>query len=138
MTRPGTLGELRSSGWQSRPVKHEVRDNVIRRIASGQPVVEGVVGYDDTVLPQLENALLAAHDVIFLGERGQAKPQQGITPTDYRENRKVTIRVAGPVSGASDWLFPEETLMPVGNGKGAMLELVVPAGGVRIVEFKTK
>src|SRR5580704_17101894 len=73
MTRPGTLGELRASGWTSRPVKQEVRDNVIRRIASGQPVVEGVVGYDDTVLPQLENALLAAHDVIFLGERGQAK-----------------------------------------------------------------
>ena len=73
MTRPGTLGELRSSGWLSRPVKHEVRENVIRRIADGTPIVDGVVGYDDTVLPQLENALLAAHDVILLGERGQAK-----------------------------------------------------------------
>src|SRR4030081_1052275 len=73
MTRPGTLGELRASGWTSRPVKQEVRENAIRRIAAAEPVVEGVVGYDDTVLPQLENALLAAHDVIFLGERGQAK-----------------------------------------------------------------
>ncbi len=73
MTRPGTLGELRASGWVSRPVKLEVRENAMRRIAEGQPMVEGVVGYDDTVLPQLENALLAAHDVIFLGERGQAK-----------------------------------------------------------------
>jgi magnesium chelatase subunit I len=73
MTRPGTLGELRASGWASRPVKHEVRENAVRRIAEGKPLVEGVVGYDDTVLPQLENALLAAHDVIFLGERGQAK-----------------------------------------------------------------
>ena len=73
MTRPGTLGELRSSGWLSRPVKHEVRDNVIRRIADGKPIVDGVVGYDNTVLPQLENAFLAAHDVILLGERGQAK-----------------------------------------------------------------
>src|SRR5713226_9232710 len=73
MTRPGTLGELRASGWTSRPVKHEVRENAIRRIAAGEPMVDGVVGYDDTVLPQLENALLAAHDVIFLGERGQAK-----------------------------------------------------------------
>ena len=73
MTRPGTLGELRSSGWLSRPVKQEVRDNVVRRIADGKPIVDGVVGYDDTVLPQLENALLAGHDVILLGERGQAK-----------------------------------------------------------------
>ncbi|HEV8669732.1 MAG TPA: sigma 54-interacting transcriptional regulator [Candidatus Limnocylindria bacterium] len=73
MSRPGTHGELRASGWISRPVKHEVRENAMRRIADGEPVVTGVVGYDDTVLPQLENALLAAHDLIFLGERGQAK-----------------------------------------------------------------
>ncbi len=73
MTRPGTLGELRASGWVSRPVKQEVRENAIRCVADGRPIVEGVVGYDDTVLPQLENAMLAAHDVIFLGERGQAK-----------------------------------------------------------------
>ena len=73
MTRPGTLGELRASGWQSRPVKHEVRDNAIQRIANGQPIIEGILGFEDTVLPQLENALLAAHDLIFLGERGQAK-----------------------------------------------------------------
>ena len=51
----------------------EVRRNAIKRISAGQPLVDGVLGYDDTVLPQLENALLAGHDVIFLGERGQAK-----------------------------------------------------------------
>jgi magnesium chelatase subunit I len=73
MSRPATLGQLRESGWQSVPVKEEVRRNVARRIAAGQPVVHGVLGFDDTVLPQLENALLAGHDVIFLGERGQAK-----------------------------------------------------------------
>ena len=73
MTRPGTLGELRASGWVSRPVKQEVRENAVRRISERQPVVSGVVGYEETVLPQLENALLASHDVIFLGERGQAK-----------------------------------------------------------------
>ena len=56
-----------------RSVKDEVRDNVARCIAAGQPVVEGLVGYDSTVLPALENALLAGHDIIFLGERGQAK-----------------------------------------------------------------
>ncbi|HVL05654.1 MAG TPA: sigma 54-interacting transcriptional regulator [Acidimicrobiales bacterium] len=73
MSRPATLGQLRESGWQSVPVKEEVRRNVAARIAAGQPVVTGVVGYEDTVLPQLENALLAGHDTIFLGERGQAK-----------------------------------------------------------------
>ncbi|MDQ4068165.1 MAG: magnesium chelatase [Actinomycetota bacterium] len=71
--RPATLGQLRQSGWEPAPIKEEVRRNVAARIAAGQPVVDGVVGYDDTVLPQLENALLAGHDVIFLGERGQAK-----------------------------------------------------------------
>jgi len=73
VSRPATLGQLRESGWQSVPVKEEVRRNVAARIAAGKPVVSGVVGYEDTVLPQLENALLAGHDTIFLGERGQAK-----------------------------------------------------------------
>ena len=73
MSRPATLGQLRESGWESVPVKEEVRRNVAARICDGKAIVSGVVGYDDTVLPQLENALLAGHDVIFLGERGQAK-----------------------------------------------------------------
>jgi magnesium chelatase subunit I len=72
-SRPATLGQLRDSGWESVPVKEEVRRNAARRIAAGEPLVEGVLGYEDTVLPQLENALLAGHDIIFLGERGQAK-----------------------------------------------------------------
>jgi magnesium chelatase subunit I len=71
--RPTTLGELRASGWESRPVKEEVRRNAIARIRAGELLFPGVQGYEDTVLPQLENALLAGHDVIFLGERGQAK-----------------------------------------------------------------
>ena len=72
-SRASTLGELKASGWQSVPVKEEVRRNAIRCIAGGQPLFPGVLGYDETVLPQLENALLAGHDIIFLGERGQAK-----------------------------------------------------------------
>lgn len=73
MSRPSTLGELRASGWVSRPVKEEVRAHAVERIAAGEPLVAGVIGFEDTVMPQLENALLAGHDVIFLGERGQAK-----------------------------------------------------------------
>ncbi len=73
MSRPATLSDLRASGWVSRPVKQEMRANAVRKLAAGEPLIEGVIGYDDTVVPQLANALLAGHDVIFLGERGQAK-----------------------------------------------------------------
>ena len=73
MTRPTTLGELRSVGWESVPVAEELRRNAAARIRSGETLFPMVLGFEDTVLPQLENALLAGHDVIFLGERGQAK-----------------------------------------------------------------
>src|SRR3954471_12578631 len=72
-SRPATLGQLRESGWESIPVKDELRKNAIAKVAAGEALFPGVMGYEDTVLPQLENALLAGHDVIFLGERGQAK-----------------------------------------------------------------
>lgn len=68
-----TLGELRSSGWASRPVAEEIKANATARIRAAEPLFAEVLGYEDTVFPQLENALLAGHDVIFLGERGQAK-----------------------------------------------------------------
>src|SRR6187549_2247635 len=70
---PGTLGELRASGWASVPVKEEIRANAVRKIAAGEALFDGVLGFEQTVMPQLENALLAGHDIIFLGERGQAK-----------------------------------------------------------------
>ena len=73
MTQPRNVGELKKSGWVSRPVKEEMRQNAVALISSGEPLFDGVVGYENTVLPQLENAVLAGHDVIFLGERGQAK-----------------------------------------------------------------
>src|SRR6187549_595370 len=71
--RATTLGDLRASGWRSVPVKEEIRANAVRLISAGEPLFAGVLGYEDTVMPQLENALIAGHDVIFLGERGQAK-----------------------------------------------------------------
>jgi magnesium chelatase subunit I len=73
VNRPSTLGQLKASGWQSVPVKEEIRRNAVAKISAGEPLFEGVLGYENTVMPQLENALLAGHDVIFLGERGQAK-----------------------------------------------------------------
>ncbi|WP_419924273.1 magnesium chelatase [Candidatus Poriferisocius sp.] len=73
MSQPTTLGELKASGWQSVSVKHEIRRNAIARIRAGEDLFPGIWGYEDTVIPQLETALLAGHDIIFLGERGQAK-----------------------------------------------------------------
>jgi magnesium chelatase subunit I len=70
---PRTLAELRESGWQSVPVSEELRRNAVARIARGEPLIPGVLGFEDTVVPQVENALLAGHDFILLGERGQAK-----------------------------------------------------------------
>jgi magnesium chelatase subunit I len=68
-----TLGELRASGWESVSVAEEMRRNTAARIASGESLIPGVLGFEDTVVPQMENALLAGHDIILLGERGQAK-----------------------------------------------------------------
>ena len=81
MSRPETLGALRESGWESVPVRHELRKNAITRIRATEPLFPDVLGYENTVIPQLENALLAGHDIIFLGERGQAKSKmiRGLT-----------------------------------------------------------
>ena len=73
VTKPSTVGELRASGYTSKSVKQELRDNLIARLKAGMPLFPGIVGYEDTVLPQIENALLSGQDIVFLGERGQAK-----------------------------------------------------------------
>lgn len=71
--KPQTLGELRSSGYEVVPVKAEIRRNVLARMGKREPIFSGIWGYDETVIPQVENALIAEHDIVFLGERGQAK-----------------------------------------------------------------
>jgi magnesium chelatase subunit I len=75
MTRdlPQTFGALRASGFQVLPVKAELRRNLITRLRAGEPLFPGISGYDDTVIPQLTNAILGNQDIILLGERGQAK-----------------------------------------------------------------
>src|SRR5690242_676010 len=68
-----TLGALREHGYRSRSVKQEIRENLVDRLRSGAVTFPGILGFDDTVLPQLEGALLAGHDLVLLGERGQGK-----------------------------------------------------------------
>jgi magnesium chelatase subunit I len=71
--KPTTLGALRASGYRARPVREEMRENLLAKLRAGEPVFSGVLGYEETVVPAVENALLCGHDLIFLGERGQAK-----------------------------------------------------------------
>ena len=70
---PSTLGALRATGRRYRTVKQELRDNLLARMGSGEDRFPGIVGYEDTVLPEVERALLAGHDMVLLGERGQGK-----------------------------------------------------------------
>ncbi len=71
--RPTTLRELRESGWVSRPVKQELRENLLRALSCGEELFPGIIGYEDTVIPEINIALIAGHDMLFLGEKGQAK-----------------------------------------------------------------
>ncbi len=72
-TKPSTLKELRDSGWVSKPVKKEIHDNFLRRLRNRDGLFPGIIGYDDTVIPEINIAILAQHDMLFLGEKGQAK-----------------------------------------------------------------
>src|ERR1044072_2553700 len=73
MALPKTLGELKSQGYRARPVKDEMRANLLDKLRRGERVFPGIVGYDETVIPQITNAVLARHNLILLGLRGQAK-----------------------------------------------------------------
>jgi magnesium chelatase subunit I len=71
--QPSTLAELRASGWESKTVKREIYDNFLRMLSAGEELFPGIVGYDETVIPEINLALIAGHDMLFLGEKGQAK-----------------------------------------------------------------
>ena len=73
MNKSQTLGELRASGWCYRSVKQELMENMVERMKAGKPLFPGILGYDETVIPEMENAILSGHDILILGERGQAK-----------------------------------------------------------------
>src|SRR5215470_2217219 len=71
--RPSNLKELRDSGWVSKTVKEEIRDNFLRMLQQGDELFPGIIGYENTVIPEINLALIAGHDLLFLGEKGQAK-----------------------------------------------------------------
>ena len=73
MTRPSTFAELRASGWQSKTVKQEIHDNLLASLRERDELFPGIIGYEDTVVPEIVLAVLAGHDMLLLGEKGQAK-----------------------------------------------------------------
>jgi magnesium chelatase subunit I len=85
MTRPtiSNLGQLRESGYTSRSVRDELRANLIDQLKGSSPMFEAIHGFEDTVIPQLQNAILAGHDIILLGERGQAKTRIARSLTQF-------------------------------------------------------
>ncbi|GIW81550.1 MAG: magnesium protoporphyrin chelatase [Gemmatales bacterium] len=72
-SRPANLQELRNSEWKSKTVKQEIRDNFLRMLRDGEELFPGIIGYENTVIPEINLAILAGHDMLFLGEKGQAK-----------------------------------------------------------------
>lgn len=73
ISRPRTLQELRNSGWKSKSVKQEIRENFLKMLSQGEDLYPGIIGYDETVIPEVNLALLSGHDMLFLGEKGQGK-----------------------------------------------------------------
>ena len=73
VTRPTNLKELLDAGWESKSVKQEIRDNFLRMLKNGDPLYPGVIGYEDTVIPEVNIAIISGHDMLYLGEKGQAK-----------------------------------------------------------------
>ncbi len=71
--KPATLAGLRQSPWVSKPVKREIYDNFMRMLSGGEELFPGIIGYDETVIPEINLGLIAQHDLLFLGEKGQAK-----------------------------------------------------------------
>jgi magnesium chelatase subunit I len=122
--RPATLATLRASGWQSKTVKQEIRDNFTRQLAAGTELFPGIVGYEDTVLPEINLALLAGHDQLFLGEKGQAKSRLMRTLRRFLDDFIPYLDVSGapvhddpyaPITAAGKRLVAEtpENLIPI-------------------------
>ena len=92
---PTTLAELRAQGWQSKPVKHELRDNFLKALKSKESLFPGIVGYEDTVLPEVNIAVLAGHDILFLGEKGQAKSRLMRSLVNYLDEYIPYLAIPG-------------------------------------------
>src|SRR5436190_9188394 len=128
--RPATLAELRASGWKSRTVKQEIRANFLRQLHAGEELFPGIVGYDSTVIPEINLALIAGHDLLFLGEKGQAKSRLMRSLVRFLDEEVPYLDVPGcPVH--------EDPYRPItGVGKRAVAE--VPEEKLRIAWWPSR
>ena len=117
-SRPRTLKELRASGWQSRSVKQEVRDNFIQQLQTGKDLFPGIIGYENTVIPEINVALLSGHDLLFLGEKGQAKSRLMRALVRFLDDELPYLDIPGspvhedpyhPITSAGKRLIAEQT-----------------------------
>src|ERR1035437_6771926 len=115
MSKPHTIGELRASGHQPQTIKLEMRRNLITKMRAGDEWFPGVIGYDETVIPQVENAILSGQDIVLLGERGQAKTRIARSLVNLLDEEVPAIAGSElnddplhPVSAASRALAEEE------------------------------
>lgn len=124
MNKPSTLAELRNSGWESKTVKQEIHDNFLAKLQAGEELYPGIVGYDDTVIPELNIAILAQHDMLFLGEKGQAKS---------RLMRLMASFLDDAIPFIDDPQIPvhDDPLQPI-TRRGRQLVASVPADEIRI------
>ena len=109
---PKTLGELTASSYQAKTVKEEIRANLITKLQNAEPLFPDIVGYDDTVIPQIVNAILGLQDIIFLGERGQAKSRIARSLTNLLDEWTPTV------AGSE---IPENPLNPITPATKALL-----------------
>ncbi len=113
-TRPANLKELIDSGWESKSVKDEIRANFLRMLRNGDPLYPGVVGYENTVIPEVNIALISGHDMLYLGEKGQAKSRM----------MRGLIRFLDPVVpyiDLPDCPFHEDPLNPITQAGKALV-----------------
>lgn len=113
--KPATLGELKKSGYQPQSVKEEIRKNLICKLQKKEPTFSGIIGYEDTVIPDMERALLSRHNILLLGLRGQAKTRMARQMTDLLdeyvpvvENSEINDNPFHPISRYGRELLEEK------------------------------
>jgi magnesium chelatase subunit I len=111
-TRPATLRELKKSGYKSRGIREELRENLIGRLKKNEPVFEGIFGYEDTVIPELQRAILSKHNILFLGLRGQAKTKMARQLVNLLDE-EIPVVAGSPLN--------DDPLRPVSNFSKSLL-----------------
>ncbi len=119
-TRPTNLKELIDSGWTSKPVKQEIQDNFVRMLAAGEDLYPGIVGYENTVIPEINIALLSNHDMLFLGEKGQGKSRMMRGMVRFLDEYV-------PFLDIPDTPFHEDPLLPISSAAKKVVDANDPA-----------